>query len=137
MPGSTTTESKKMLLDYLTGRAVLYAAPRTTYLGLAFVMPIGENPTLLNISEVNTAGYGRVAIPWAAPTTDPVVQSSNADVQFPAFTADMASAADYAFLTDVAAGTGGSILYVWTLLEPVQAKAGKPIFIAAGAAAIQ
>jgi hypothetical protein len=52
-------------------------------------------------------------------------------------TVDMAAEADYAFLTDVASGTAGSILYAWTLLESVQAKASKPIFIAAGALGIQ
>jgi hypothetical protein len=137
MPGTTTNASKAMLLDYVTGRALVYSATRTTYLGLAFVFPIGVEPTLLNISEVNTPGYARVAVTWGAPSADPVITKNSTDLQIGPVSADMAAEADYAFLTDVSSGTAGAILYVWTLLESVQAKASKPIFIATGALGIQ
>jgi hypothetical protein len=137
MAGSTTNASKAFLLDYLSGRALAFPSTRATYLGLAFVLPIGEDPTLLNISEVNTAGYTRQAVSWGAPSANPVVIKSVADIQIGPLLADMTAAAQYAFLTDASVDTAGDILYVWNLIEPVQAKANKPIFVAAGALAIQ
>lgn len=140
MAGTTTNASKQLLLDYLTGRAVPLVAPRPTYLGLAFSLSTTpDESTLANISEVTTTGYARVLVPWATPGINPVITKSSADVQFAAMTVDMAPGqmAQYAFLTDTNTGTTGTLLYVWTLTEPLQAKAGKPIFIAAGSLAIQ
>jgi thiazole synthase ThiGH ThiG subunit len=136
MPGFTTDASQAMLLDYLTGRALAYAAARNVYLGLAYTVP-DSAVALDTLSEVVTAGYARVVAPWAAPIGSPMSIASNADIQFGPVTADMTTAAQYAFLTDASAGTVGTVLYVWQLVEPVLAKANKPIFVASGALTIQ
>jgi hypothetical protein len=136
MPGNTTDASKGMLLDFLTGRAVAYTAPRNAYLGLAIAIP-DEPVTLATLAEVTTAGYARVQVTWAAPTGTPISTTNSASVQFGPVTADMDTEATYAFLTDSSSGTSGTVLYLWQLLEPVLAKANKPIFVAAGALTIQ
>lgn len=136
MPGFTTDASEAMLLDYLTGRALAYTAPRNVYLGLALSVP-DSGVALDTIAEVATAGYARVLAPWAAPTGSPASTASSADIQFGPVTADMDTPAQYAFLTDAANGTVGTVLYVWQLLEAVLALANKPIFVASGALTIQ
>jgi hypothetical protein len=136
MPGFTTDSSKGFLLDFLTGRAVAYTAARNSYLGLAVAIP--DNPiTLATLAEVVTAGYARVQVTWVAPAGSPVSTTNSASVQFGPVTADMDTAASYAFLTDASSGTTGTVLYVWALTDPVLAKALKPIFVAAGALTIQ
>lgn len=136
MPGFTTDASGAMLLDYLTGRALTYTAPRSSYLGLALAVP-DTGITLSTLAEVTTAGYARVVAPWAAPAGTPASTKSSADIQFGPVTVDMVDPAQYAFLTDAASGTVGTVLYVWQLLEAVLAKANKPIFVASGALTIQ
>jgi hypothetical protein len=136
MPGFTTDAEKATLLDYLTGRAVAYTAARNSYLGLAVAIP-DSNITLATLAEVVTAGYARVQVTWAAPAGTPMSITNSASVQFGPVTADMDSAAPYAFLTDASSGTTGTVLYVWQLTEAVLAKALKPIFVAAGALTIQ
>lgn len=138
MAGFTTDDSKAMLLDYLTGRAVAYTDPdaRDTFLGLAVAIPDADIG-LDTIAEVTTAGYGRMEVTWSAPSGSPVSITNSASIQFDPFTADMADAATYAFLTEVESGTGGTVLYLWQLVEPILAKANKPIFVGAGALTIQ
>lgn len=138
MPGFTTDDSKAMLLDYLTGRAVAYSAARDSFLGLAVAIPDGPI-TLATLAEVTTAGYARMQVTWSAPdlTQSPVSIVNSASVQFGPVTADMADAATYAFLTEAESGTTGTVLYLWQLVEPVLAKANKPIFVGAGALTIQ
>jgi hypothetical protein len=136
MPGFTTDDSKAMELDYLTGRNLAYTAPRNSYLGLAVAIP-DAGITLTTLAEVVTPGYARVQVVWSAPTGVPVSIANSANIQFGPVTADMDSAAGYAFLTEVLAGTAGTVLYIWQLTEPVLAKANKPIFVAAGALTIQ
>lgn len=136
MPGFAPDAEKAILLDYLTGRRVEYTAARNSYLGLAVAIP-DEPITLATMAEVTTAGYARVQVTWVAPAGSPVATPNSASVQFGPVTADMDSAALYAFLTEAAAGTTGTVQYVWQLLEPVQAKMNKPIFVAAGALTIQ
>lgn len=139
MPGFTTDDSQAMLLDFLTGRAVAFTAVRNTYLGLAITVPDpADGPiTLTSIGEVVTAGYARVLAPWAAPSGSPIFTASSANIQFGPVTVDMTDAANYAFLTQASTGTVGTVLYVWSLVEPVLAKASKPIFVASGALTIQ
>ena len=136
MPGFTPDAEKAILLDYLTGRAVAYTAARNSYLGLAVAVP-DEPITLALLAEVTTAGYARVQTTWSTPAGSPVAIPNSASVQFGPVTADMDTAAIYAFLTEASSGTTGTVLYVWSLLEPVQAKMNKPIFVAAGALTIQ
>src|SRR6184192_2802096 len=132
MPGFTSDDSKAMLLDFLTGRAVAYPAARDSFLGLAVAIP-DSGIGLGTIAEVTTPGYTRVPVTWAAPTGEPVAIANSASAQFGPVTADMTDAATYAFLTEVESGTGGKVLYLWQLVEPILAKANKPIFVGAGA----
>src|SRR6266542_3976091 len=127
MPGFTTDDSKAMLLDVLTGRAVAYPAVFDSFLGLAVAIP-DSDIGLDTIAEVTTAGYARMQTTWSAPTGTPVSIANSASIAFGPVTADMDTAALYAFLTDASSGTTGTVLYVWQLVEAVQAKANKPIF---------
>lgn len=137
MPGFTTDDSQGPLLDFLTGRAAAWTAARNTYFGLAYSVPSDVSPTLATIGEVTTPGYARVQAVWAAPSGSPKFIANNASFQLGPVTADMTTAATYAFLTEASSGTSGLCLYVWQLLEPILAKNGKPIFVAAGALTIQ
>lgn len=136
MPGFAPDAAKAILLDYLTGRNVAYTAARNSYLGLAIAIP-DEPITLATLAEVTTAGYARVQVTWTAPAGSPIAIPNSASVQIGPVTADMDTAAAYAFMTEAASGTTGTVLYVWQLLDPVQAKMNKPIFVAAGALTIQ
>jgi hypothetical protein len=136
MPGFIPDAAKAILQDYLTGRAVAYTSARNSYLGLAVAIP-DEPITLATLAEVTTAGYARVQTTWAAPAGSPIAIANSASVQFGPVTADMDTAALYAFMTEAASGTSGTVLYAWQLLEPVLAKMNKPIFVAAGALTIQ
>lgn len=88
-------------------------APTTLYVGLATVA-VGATDTLSTITEVTTAGYSRQAVTFSAPSgTSPSAISNTAEITFGPFTADPPAVA-YAFLTDAASGTAGSIYYRWT-----------------------
>src|SRR5690349_17739770 len=102
------------LLEATAGKTAI--ATGTVYLGLAFSVP--EDPlssTLSTISEVNTAGYARIAVPaWSAATlVPPVRETTPTAFSFAAFTADQAQEANWAFLADVISGTAGNLRYLF------------------------
>ena len=107
MAGFLTPPSKQFLLDCLVGKVPAWAgggSDRTTYLGLATALALDSWPTLANISEVQTAGYARIAVTWDdATSVDPVFVDNTSDIQMGPVTADM-SPASYAFLTTEGAG---------------------------------
>jgi hypothetical protein len=112
MPGSFTRAGKRRALNAGVGKAE--AAIANWYVGLATADP-GENPTLAGISEVTTAGYARQQIALTAASDAATTESSNDAIEtWGPFTADPASIG-WAFLTDVASGTGGTIFYRWKL----------------------
>jgi len=131
MAGFLPRPAKTKLLDDLcTG---------TTYLGLATSMPqVGEiNMASVQPLEITTGGYARQSVTWsAASTTEPVQKVNSAAITAPAVTADMPPAS-FAFLTTSSSGTGGTLLYVWELAEPVGALSGKPWHVPAGALKIE
>jgi hypothetical protein len=129
MAGFLPPESKVDSLEDLTTRG--------TNLGLAISLPSDEPATLANIVEVTTAGYARKAVTWGAVSTvEPIQVTNSAAITLGPVTADMPQAF-YAFLTNVAAGTVGTLVYVWELTEPVAALANKPSFVPAGALVIE
>jgi hypothetical protein len=105
MAGFMTSPAKKALLDALVGKVLPWAAPRTTYLGLAVELPLQDEPTLGNITEVTTPGYARVAVTWdPATSVAPIFVDNTSALQFGPVTADMNPAAAYAFLTESSTG---------------------------------
>lgn len=139
MAGYVPNEWVARLLEATVGRTATSAG--TVYLGLALTLP--EDPltaTLATIQEVTTTGYARKAVPafdaavlgvTGMQVTTPTAFSFNA------LTADMEIPANYAFLTDAAAGTAGTIRYIFELAEPVLGKAGEPINIPASTLIIE
>lgn len=126
------------LLEATVGRTAI--ATSTTYLGLATALP--DDPltaTLATITEVNTAGYARIAVPAfsAASTTAPVKVTTPTAFSFAAFTADQTVEANYAFLCDVLSGTAGNIRYVFQLEVPVLGRTGVPINVPASTLIIE
>lgn len=88
-------------------------APTSLYLGLATV-PVTATDTLATITEVTTAGYSRQAVTLGAPSgSDPVVLANTNAQTFGPFSADPPAIA-YAFVTDAASGTTGTIYARWT-----------------------
>ena len=135
MAGYTTAQSRRELLDLLVGKPPAWAGPtataRTTYLGLATAVPLNEEPTLANISEVVVGGYARKAVTWRDAVIDGrVVKVTNAEaITMGPVTEDLTSAS-FAFLADIEAGSdGGTLLYVWELSEPVSALTSKPLYV--------
>lgn len=113
MPGSATRPGKRRALDAMMGKAVA-AIGASTYLGLATVDP-GENPTLASISEVTTAGYARQLVNMSVASDASTTQSSNAEVETWGPFTDDPPPIGWAFLTDAASGTTGTILERWKL----------------------
>lgn len=87
--------------------------PTAWYIGLA-TSAVAAGTTLASVAELTTAGYARVAVTFNAPSgTSPVTVVQSADLTFGPFSADPPSTA-YAFLTEAASGTSGSIWARWT-----------------------
>lgn len=138
MAGFTPNAWAARLLEATAGKTAITAG--TVYLGLALEVP--EDPltaTLANITEVTTAGYARIAVPAfsAATTVAPIKETTPTAFSFAATSADMTLAANWAFLTDVLAGTAGIIRYVFALEYPVLGRAGVPINIPASTLVIE
>jgi hypothetical protein len=111
MAGSLTQAGATLALNRVfrnTG-----TSPTALYLGLATVA-VTATDTLSSITELTTAGYTRRSVAFDAPTgSSPVSVDNTADVVFGPFTANPPAVA-YAFLTDAASGTSGTIYARWT-----------------------
>ncbi|MDX3260690.1 hypothetical protein PV336_15835 [Streptomyces sp. MI02-2A] len=119
-------------LDFLTGRAVAYTAPRSTYLALLIADP--DDPTdLTSLAEVSTLGYARQQVVWTAPAGEPVTTQNNALLFFGPFLSDMTDAASHAALVTSASGTTGDVLFVWPLADALLAVTNESLQVAAGA----
>lgn len=104
-------------------------SPTTLYLGLATVA-LTDASTLASITEVTTAGYSRQTVTFVAPSGDPSATSNTSDVTFGPFSANPAAIA-YAFVTDAASGTVGTIYAYWDG-SAVDAASGESIVVRAG-----
>lgn len=134
MAGTTPTWAKNAL-DFLTGRAVAYTTPRTTYLALLSADPTPEDGSAINMSalpEITTAGYARQQVTWTAPSGNPATTKNNTLLFFGPFTADMTDAATHAALVSTASGTTGDVIYVWPIADPLLAVTNESLQIAAG-----
>jgi hypothetical protein len=126
------------LLEATTGKTAITTG--TVYLGLALAVPTDPlTSTLATVTEVTTAGYARIAVPafGSASTVYPVQITTPTAFNFAAMSADMASPANYAFLTDALTGTAGNLRYIFELIEPVLGKAAEPINIPANTLIIE
>jgi hypothetical protein len=134
MAGSTPTWAGNAL-DFLTGRAVAYTAPRSTYLALLIADPVGEDGSvdMTTLPEVSTPGYARQQVVWTAPAGSPVTTANNALLFYGPFTSDMTDAAVFAALVTSASGTTGDVIYVWPIDSPLLAVTNESLQIAAGA----
>jgi hypothetical protein len=135
MAGTTPTWAKNVL-DFLTGRAVAYTAPRTTYVSLLTADPTPEDGTAINMAalpEITTPGYARQQVSWVVPSGTPATTANNALVFFGPFTADMADSASHVALVTTASGISGDLVYVWPIDGPLQAATNESLQIAAGA----
>lgn len=138
MAGFVPNKWAARLLEATAGKTAI--TPGTLYLGLALALP--DDPLtsdLSSIVEVSTAGYARVAVPVfnAATTSTPVKILTPTAFTFPALTADMTDAANYAFLADVPSGAGGTLRYVFGLELPILGLVGEPINVPASTLIIE
>ncbi|MFE4681528.1 hypothetical protein ACFRNJ_11920 [Streptomyces sp. NPDC056721] len=124
-------------LDFLTGRAVAYTAPRSTYLALLLAdpsSPAGDGTyDITTMSEVTTPGYARQQVVWTAPSGSPMTTANNALLFYGPFTADMTAPAQFAALVTSASGTTGQVIYAWPIDDPLQAATNESLQVAAGA----
>lgn len=104
-------------------------SPTTLYLGLATVA-VTDSSTLASITECTTSGYSRQSFTMAAPSGDPSATSNVADITFGPFSANPPSIA-YAFVTDAASGTSGTIYAYWDGTA-VDADSAESIVVRAG-----
>lgn len=108
----------------------------TTYLALLTSDPTGLT-TVAALTEDTTSGYSRQTMTWGSPTAAyPSVIANTNLVVFGPYSANMALAAQWVALVTSASGTGGSLLYTWTLDAPQQVLSTQEISIAAGALTI-
>jgi hypothetical protein len=128
MAGGWTGSGAQLLLNRILRNTG--TVPTTLYLGLATVA-VTATDTLSTITEVATAGYARQAVTFAAASgTNPATVSNSGAVTF-TFSADPPSVT-YAFITDAASGTSGTIFYRWTGTA-VDPGTGESIEVAIGA----
>lgn len=144
MAGFVPNEFRAALLNALAGRVGIAATEDVDgsglYLGLAHTVPDDPNTTTLsNLTEVATAGYARVEVPFFDPssTSAPVRITTPTRFEFPELGADMAEGANYAFLTDAATGTAGVVRYVWPLASPLYGRFGEPLVIPANTLVVE
>lgn len=131
MAGNPTAFGAKIVLDYITGRALDFSAPRTTYLAL-LTADVADTAAMTALPEVTTPGYSRQAVTWgAASTLRPSTISNSAVVTFGPVTADMTVPVTFAVLVTVSTGTAGQILAKWQLDAPQQPVNGQALQIAA------
>ena len=126
------------LLEATAGKTAITAG--TVYFGLATAVP--EDPltaTLSNITEVAEGGYAREAVPafGAASTSAPVKITTPTAFAFDPPTADWTTPALYGFITDAAAGTAGTLRYLFELEVPVLGRDGEPLSIPASTLIIE
>lgn len=127
MAGELTTAGANLALNRTfrnTG-----TSPTTLYLGLATVA-LTDASTLGDITEVSTAGYARQAVVFTAPAGDPSAIENTAQIDFGPFSANPPAVA-FAFVTDAASGTSGTIYAFWSGTS-VDAGSGESIRVAAG-----
>lgn len=130
MAGNASAFGAKIVLDFLTGRALDFAAPRTTYLAL-LTANVADDVAMTALPEVTTPGYARQAITWGASTnTRPSTTSNSAVATFGPVSSDMTVPVTYAVLVTVSTGTSGQILAKWALDSPQQPVAGQALQIA-------
>jgi hypothetical protein len=132
MAGTTSVWAGKTL-DFITGRAVAYTAPRNTYLALASGNPDDDDWTMATLPEITTPGYARQQVVWTAPTGAPMTTQNTALLFYGPFTADMLDSANYAALVTAQTGTTGEVIYVWPIDSPLLAVTNESLQIAAGA----
>ena len=143
MAGFVPNEWAARLLEATAGKTAITTS--AVYLGLAVNIPTDPlTATLDTIEEVvevvdTGIGYSRVAVPAfnAATGTAPVKITTPTEFSFTAFTADQTVEANYAFLTDAASGTAGTLRYVFELEVPVLGRAGQPLNIPASTLIIE
>ena len=139
MAGYITNPWAARLLEATAGKTAITAG--TVYLGLAhgFLVDDPLTSTLATLREVTTAGYARVSVPAfsAASTVAPIRIIEPTAFSFPATTVDMTEEANYAFLTDVASGTAGTLRYIFALEVPVLGRAGEPLNVPASTLIIE
>jgi hypothetical protein len=138
MAGLVPNDWAARLLEATVRRTAITAG--NVWLGLALTVP--DDPltsTLSTITEVTTTGYARIQIPAfsAATTTAPVKVTTPTAFSFAAFTVDQDLPAYWAFLTDVASGTAGTLRYLFNLEVPVLGRAGEPLNIPASTLVIE
>lgn len=132
MSGELSTVGAQIGLDYVTGRAVPYTAPRSTYLALLSAAP-NDATTLATMAEISTAGYARQVVTWTAATSASPSQTQNSGVlTFGPFSAGTPSVTNCA-LVSATSGTAGDFLMYWTLNVAKTAATGESIQFAAGA----
>ena len=114
MSGQLTDYGADRAVDAGLGEAV--AAEAAVYIMLLTALPgTPDTNTLAQFAatEIATAGYSRQAVAWNAAAGSPPNKTNNGNIDFGPFTADPPSVACCA-LTNVPAGTGGSVLAYWT-----------------------
>lgn len=128
MPGEASSVGAGIALDAMSGRATQTA--RTTYLALLTAAPT-DSSTVGTLSELTTAGYSRQSVTWGAPAGDPRVISNTNTITFGPMTADPPNVT-HAALVSSASGTGGDLIYFWTLDAAKDAAINESMQVAAG-----
>lgn len=114
--------------------AVFRASGTTYYIGLA-TATITDTSTASTISEVTDTTYARQQITFNAPILEGDGKTSitnSATINFPAWTANQATAITYAFITDSPTKGAGNILAYLALTTSISPTAGQPASIASG-----
>lgn len=132
MAGELSQVGAQYALDYVTGRALAYAAARATYLGL-WTAALADTSTIATAGEVAVGGYARQTVTWTAATAaEPSQTQNSAVITFGPFTAAPPTIT-YCGLVSASSGTVGDFLMWWQLNVAKSPAVNESLQFAAGA----
>lgn len=120
MAGIIAQDGAKAVLDYFTGQSALSIS--TLYVALLTADPSTSGPSsgpavaMTDLVEDTTSGYARQSVSFTAPTSAvPSEVSNSSALTFGPYSANQATAVQWAALVTVSTGTSGHLLYTWVL----------------------
>lgn len=135
MAGDFSSTGALIALDYISGRAVPFTAPRTTYLALLTNL-IDDSYTPATMPEVADASYARAAVTWtpaSTPVSGPSLTQNSGLITFGPFSAGMALPTVAAALVSSSSGLAGDLVFWWQLDFSLQAATNEAVQFAINA----
>jgi hypothetical protein len=130
MPGEPTTLGANLMLNAVSGRQTV--SSRTMYLAVLTAVP-NDASTVASMAEYAAGnGYSRQEVTFGAPTGDPSEVANTNSITFGAFSDNRVPATHLALVSS-ASGTGGDLVWYWSVDEVKDPAVNDSLTIAVGA----